>query len=328
MIYSSFSMVSVDRRPELLRYAPGPWDSGEEIRLFSEHPVAVEQLNLLTLARRLNLYHPAFSEHLHQSISESLWYSVDNGRYYLEIRNPNILEKRDAPVDVIDFDDCLFSATSWHKKEYELISTSPALDARGIHITQEEARELYQQSKIMIPGKVIQEPRYTPLLNLLLLTEYAQRLESGISRDEAWQQTLQDKVSAEEIISRVGEEYLTDYKVDQDIVDIFLGNAPLSFTYDRVIQLLFYRIETAHHLKIIATRGTPEGPLGQIYKLHGSGLPRSAVDLILYTNDLKADAILLLSRFFSMRDKCITVYDDNPSEILPYRQLARERAVQ
>ncbi len=307
-----------------LQINPGPWDIEDDFKI-EQSPIQL--IPPLVLARRLELLHPAFSDETLESIGDSEWCVVNNGKYFIEVRNPDIRDKLRGSVDIIDYDDTIFNSTGWHKKEYKLIENSQELHARGIQINEPEARELYQQSKILIPGKADFEPRYTPLLNLLLLTQFANKLERGMDRNNAWNEVLKEKDNAVHLASR-NEQYLSVFQHDPDIVNIFANNSPSGFKYDRLIELIFRNPIMSSDLKIIATRGKIEGPLGQVYKLHSSVMDQN-VDLVLYSNDLKAKAILFLTRLFpEFKHMAIRVLDDNPNEILPYRELARSRGIE
>ncbi len=315
--------------PEIhqLQFEPsGPWDNEEDRS--RQRFVTIETVPHLVLARDFDLLHRAFSKDDLQSIAKSEWYAIDGGKYFIEVRNRNFSEKLWGGAYIIDFDDCVFSSTQWHKKEYKLIETSEKLKRRGIYITEDEAREAYQQSKIKIAGKAEHEPRYTPLLNMLLLTHFAAILEAGMEKNQAWQEVLRVKDQVVDIVTRTNEQYLNTYPFDQHIVDIFANNPPSMFVYTDLVDLLFTNPIISHDLKVIATRGKIEGPLGQVHKLHASGIMDRGVDLVLYTNDLKAEAIILLSRLFpQLQQMHIRAIDDNPDEILPYRDLARSRGI-
>ncbi len=312
---------------ESLRFvALGPWDNDEDRS--SHRFVTIERIPQLILARELNFLHPTFSEEDLQSIAKSEWYSIDRGKYYLEVRNPNFQDKLNGGAFIIDFDDCIFKSTQWHKKEYERIATSEELKKRGVSITVEEARNIYQHSKIKIPGKSEREPRYTPLLNIILLTQFVKQLEIGVGRDQAWQEMIRVKDEIAATVHGNNEQCLSEFPIDQDIIDIFVNNHPSEFVYTDLSDLIFNNPIVSHDLKIIATRGKIEGALGQAYKLHASGIMEKGVDLVLYTNDQKADAIILLSRLFpQLQEMHIRAIDDNPDEILPYRELARSRGI-
>lgn len=315
--------------PEIqqLQFEPfGPWDNDEDRS--RQRFVTIEIVPQSVLTSELDLLHPAFSQEDLQSIAKSQWYAIDGGKYYIEVRNRNFSEKLREGAYIIDFDDCVFQSTQWHKREYERIATSEELQRRGITITEDEAREVYQHSKMRIPGKSQHEPRYTPLLNMILLTQFAAQLEVGRDRKQAWQEMIRVKDEIVTVVTRTSEQSLHGYPLDQDIVDIFRNNRPSPFVYTDLIDLIFENPIISHDLKIIATRGKIEGPLGQIYKLHASGIIDSGVDLVLYTNDLKAEALILLSRLFpQLQQMNVRAIDDNPDEILPYRELARSRGI-
>lgn len=318
--------MNLQENPKLQFNQSGPWDN-EEDRL-SQRFGSIEEIPQLVLARELDLFHRAFSEYDLRSIAKSEWYAIDGGRYIIEIRNPNLKDKLWGGAYIIDFDDCIFKSTQWHKKEYEGIATSTELLRRGIHITELEAQEMYQLSKIKIAGKAEHEPRYTPLLNMLFLTQFAKQLEAGTEKNQAWQEVLQIKDQVVDIVARTNEQFLNVYPLDQHIVDIFANNPAVMFVYNDLVDLIFSNPIISHDLKVIATRGKIEGPLGQVYKLHTSGIMDRGVDLVLYTNDLKAEAIILLSRLFpQLQQMHIRAIDDNPDEILPYRELARSRGI-
>lgn len=273
---------------------------------------------------RLELDHPIFADKILESIGKSTWFDIDHGRFLLEIRNPNYRARlQGSAADVLDYDDTLFAATEYHSREFEGLAGSTNLQRRGIHMSVAEAREIYQLSKILIQGIVDTEPRYTPLLNILLLTRYVSFLEVGTEKDKAMQQLRDERETAVQLLTAMGEGYLRTVKFDKDINDIFALNDPASCIYTKFLPLIFNNPVNAGDLKIIATRGKIEGPWGQVYKLHASGIMNQPVDLVLYSNDLKAEGILLLSKLFpQLHQMCIRVFDDNEQEILPYWETA------
>lgn len=304
----------------------GPWDNDEDRA--SHRFVSIEQIPQIDLAKELDLLHPVFSEEDLQSIAKSEWFRIDEGKYYIEVRNPQFANKLRGGAFIIDFDDCVFKTTQWHKNEYERIAASEELKKRGVSISVDEARELYQHSKIKIPGKSEREPRYTPLLNIILLSHFAKQLEDGMDRELAWNEMIRLKDEIADTVTRTDEHCLHDYSLDPDIIDVFTNNHPYSFLYADLVDLIFNNPIISHDLKVIATRGKIEGPLGQVYKLHASGIMEQDVDIVLYTNDQKARAIILLSRLFpQLQEMHIRAIDDNPDEILPYRELARSRGI-
>ena len=204
----------------------GPWDNDEDRA--SQRFVTIEKISQVMLFNELDLHHAGFSEEDIQSVTKSEWYSIDSGKYYIEVRNPNFSDKLRGGAFIIDFDDCVFKCTQWHKKEYERIAASEVLKTRGISITIDDAREIYQHSKIRIPGKSEREPRYTPLLNIILLTQFATQLEVGEDRDKAWQEMIRVRDEIADNVTHTDEQHLNDFPLDQDIIDIFVNNTILA----------------------------------------------------------------------------------------------------
>lgn len=265
------------------------------------------------------------------SIRASLWGSINAGRILLEARSWTVMQQpRVGTIYFIDFDDCLMSATSWHKREYELIEQAEVLHRRGVNISAARAREVYELSKIHIPEVAEKEARYTPRLNLILLSIYAEALQAGRSKEQpevhAWGELLGWRETINSQVQSLGERALRVYTVDPAIQRIFLRNSPASFLYRDFVQDILAYTSPAD-IRMVATRGKIEGPLGQIYKIHESGLmsQRSwrgqGVDLVLYSNDIKAEAFLLMMKVLpGIRERLIRIYDDNPKEVEPYLQ--------
>ncbi len=281
-----------------------------------------------TAISKLELINPNIPTAVLDSVLNSSWYAIDQGRIIIEVRNPKFNHKIGNAAYIIDYDDCIMSTTLWHQHEFAGIALSRSLHDRDIHIGAEQASDIYELSKIKVPGKVDHEPRYTPLLNLTLLSHLAKFLESRQTPEEAWQNMLGVKERYVQEILQHGEGALVKAFIDDDILAIFLANTPANFVYHDLLDHLLhdtYRKE----LRIIATRGKIEGLLGQVYKLHMSGVMNSKVDLVVYSNDIKAEALILLSRLIPwIKDVLIRVFDDNPAEVLPYTDLARSKGIQ
>lgn len=277
---------------------------------------------------------------MHHSVLGSDWYTINEGRMFLEVRNPHVLQKEQGDVVYfVDFDDCIFSATGWHKKEYQLIEEDEELHKRGILISSERAKEIYERSKIIVPGKAENERRYTPEFNLVLLTNYAQRLENGIPPDHAWEQLLTWREAVNSMVQLDGEAALEIMPVDNHFRELFMSNLPKPFVYQDFLEDFFGTLEESDSV-IFATRGKIEGPLGQVHKLHSSGVlqyssreeqyrsKQHPVDLVIYTNDLKAQALLNLTKLVPwVKGKLLRIIDDNPNEIIPYLEAAREHGL-
>lgn len=202
---------------------------------------------------------------------------IDSG-IVLECRTLSILQQpRKGSVRIYDFDDCLMSSSSWHRREYELLEQSQALSAQGINISPQRAREIYELSKTHVPGVAEKEPRYTPHLNLVLLSIYAAALREGQIKeqtgDQQWNELLAWWETINQQVQDYGERALKAYAVNPDIQSIFTGNSPADFLYADFVQDLLGQTRSSD-IRIVATRGKIEGPLGQVYKVHRSGLMR------------------------------------------------------
>lgn len=302
-----------------LEMSPSPWNPEGEMP-------DIELLSPGTALLRLEFAHPDIPAPVLDSVLASEWLSIDKGRMYLEVRNREFLMKSGNPVMIVDFDDCMMSTTRWHAQEYELVSQCSSLCARQVEISPQQARSVYEMSKILIPGKVEYEPRYTPRLNLILLTHVANQLSMGIAPEVVWQHITQVRDAIVERVARLGEAELGFMRIDEEILRLFQDNSPAQYLHARFIAALHQNDATEAHF--IVTRGKPEGLLGQAYKLHASGALALPFDGVLYTNDIKAEALVQLSRMVPwMSRSSIMIYDDNPNEVLPYLQFIRERNI-
>ena len=268
------------------------------------------------------------------SVKGSIWGEIDDGRMLLECRTVSVLQQsRDGAVAICDFDDCLMSATSWHSKEYQLLEQSEELHNMGVNITVDRARAIYELSKIRVPHTVENEPRYTPGLNQVLVSLYAESLRTGTPKErpeeESWLELLDWRENINQQIQKYGEDALRAYTIHPFVNKIFMGNHPAQFLYRDFVQDVLAATRP-NDIRIIATRGKIEGPLGQIHKIHESGLMKERtwagqrIDLVVYSNDIKARALITLTEVLpGIRERLIRIYDDNPSEVLPYLEIAK-----
>jgi hypothetical protein len=299
---------------------PSPWEP-ETNRI-----PPIEPLTAGMALKRLEFSYPDIPHTMLDSIIASEWASIDNGRMYLEVRNPDFFHKSGSTVYLTDFDDCVLSTTDWHNREYELVSQCPELCAQQIEISPAQAKDVYEISKILIPGKVEHEPRYTPRLNLILLTHIANQLGMGIAPEVVWDNLGNVRDAIVIRVARQGEGELGLMRVDERILKLFQENSPAQYLQKKFMDELHR--DDADEFHIIVTRGKPEGLLGQIYKLHTSGALEKSVDIVLYTNDIKAEALIQLSRMVPwMKSSPIVIYDDNPNEVLPYLRFIHQRNI-
>lgn len=268
------------------------------------------------------------------SVRESLWARINGGRMLLEARTLSFLQQpTPGSVNIFDFDDCLMSATRWHAREYQLLEENETLREQGVNISARTAKEIYELSKIRIPGVAEKEPRYTPRLNLILLSAYAEALREarvkGTPEEEARDKLLQLHEMLSSQTELHGERALNRFPVNSTIQAIFEGNDPADFIYGDFVQDFMF-LTGKSDIRIIATRGKIEGPLGQIDKVHSSGIMRQrsvtggVVDLVVYSNDVKSEALITIMKLLpGISERQIRVYDDNPVEIVPYLDVAR-----
>jgi hypothetical protein len=316
-----------EHRPSLtnihtIELHPSPWEQEPRV-------MTCEFLSPGPALTRLELKHVDIPEEILDSVIRSEWYSLDKGRMFLEIRNPDVIHsKGHLPIVFTDFDDCALSTTRWHNEEYTRLFTDTALNMRQKSVIPDHGKAIYEMSKIKVPGKAEHEPRYTPRLNFVLLSQYSFFLEQHMSPDAALNiiKAIREGFAESIANDKNGDQLLLDLKIDHEILDAVRDNSPRDYLHTEFVSEIFN--EPLTHLHMVVTRGKPEGLLGQIYKVHGSGILEYPVDLVLYTNDLKADALLVLSKMFpGMRSSPITLYDDNPKEVLPYLDFIRNRNI-
>ena len=268
------------------------------------------------------------------SIEQYPWYECEGGKYLIEVLNPYTLPGQLDRADLVlvsDMDDTLFKTTEWHEKEYAFICEY--WKKIGIDGGVEEAKKIYEMSKITVPKIAEKELRYTPRLNFILLNyfKHAQKkllLDSDKSMDYVKQQ--RDFIQNE--IMDYGDNTLGGYKLDDELLEkVLTENHPSDYMHLPLIRDLFDSTNDAENsvMRIIMTRGKIEGPLGQVYKVHQSGLAMlPSVDMIIYTSDRKIEGLLYLSELFpQLKSKNILLYDDNPSETAPFCELITRNGI-
>lgn len=314
-------------------YHPGSIDDIHKIELqpssWEKEPriMTCEFLSPGNALTKLELNHVDIPPEVLDGVIRGEWYEIHHGRMFLEIRNPDVMRKKShLPIVLTDFDDCALLTTNWHKAEHEHLFKDSVLNSKQSAIIPEHARAIYEMSKIKVPGKADYEPRYTPRLNFLLLSQYSLFLEQHVDRENALKITETICEGYKKAVSVQGDQFLLDLKIAPEILDAVRQNSPRDYLHEKFVSEIFDKPDV--NLHIVITRGKPEGLLGQIYKVHTSGIFEYPIDLVLYTNDLKADALLALSKIFpEMRTSPITLYDDNPKEVLPYLDFIRDRDI-
>lgn len=297
-------------------------------------PQELQVTNILHEEIRRELEIKGAHKQLLNSVKESQWAKIDGGRMLLEVRTLSFLQQPTyGSVNIFDMDDCLLSATGWHARENQLLEENEVLREQGVNITAQRAKEIYELSKIRIPQVAEKEPRYTPRLNLILLSIYADALREAQIKEtleeEAWTELLKWRELIGNQTAEHGERALKAYAVNSTIQSIFENNPPSDFVYNDFIQDVLSSTGKSD-IRIIATRGKIEGPLGQVYKLHSSGIMRlksitgAVIDLVVYSNDVKAEALITIMKILpGISGRQIRVFDDNPVEIMPYLEVAR-----
>lgn len=252
---------------------------------------------------------------------------------------------RKGGMRISDADDTIFSATNWHKKEYEELENSPELHARNIFITAEQAREIYELSKITIRGKAEKEPRYTPRLNIALLSLYTKSMEQeGKTSEQAFAAVKSEITKIGNLPDDQKENAVMSYEIDKkDILRIFNSNPLSNHLYEDYLDD-FIGGTSPEDIRVVATRGTIEGPLGQVHKVHQtkimdritevqkddgtSEVSQNRIDMVIYTNDLKAEAMTLVPQLFPyLIERSVWIYDDNQEELQDYYKYALKNLV-
>jgi len=318
----------------------------------------VEEIRRGLIVERLGLQGPSL-ETIQRSVEKSQWMASDG--HMVEIPDFRGLIRKikgtklpggmrinpTSEIILVDVDDTILRTTAWHAREYEIIGAY--FDKKGVRGGAGVAKELYESSKILIPGLVDVQPRYTPRLNLILVQRYIERYkEFGGDIAIAFAKTLEDRELFQQMVSSMGEGILEGSKFDRQLLSRLINHNPTSdFTNAALIKDLFNgesdmvsddeqgsslssdEVEVPDStVRIVITRGKIEGPLGQVYKVHQSGLMTlPSVDLVIYTNDIKFNAlssVMDLLPDLSRRNERMVLYDDNPTEIIPvYEELAK-----
>lgn len=316
---------------KLMVEADSPWMTTNE-RINTKR-LKIERIPKPILLDRLDLHHSLIPTSVLDSVLEdSHWFDINDSQNIIEVRGS--YRRRNNVVVIADFDDCLFSATQWHRQEYELLAQDSEILTRthGIAIHPDLAREIYEMSKILIPGKVTKEKRYTPMLNVALVSKLVRLLESGLTLEDAHEGMRSECCSFLENMNTSGDIQIRDEALDPAVVRLFASNSPNKYVHQTLVDDIKKGTEKKD-LRIIATRGNIEGFLGQVYKVHASGVlcrhsGKPDFDIVVYTNDVKVEALLLLSRLVPwINTSLVRVLDDNPSEVLPYVQFTLERGV-
>lgn len=319
--------------PEAVRGEPNSVDIDHASKQVSQ----MRPIHLEDVVGRLDL--AELPKSILHSVRGSIWGEIGTGTTILECRTVSILQQpRCGGVVVIDFDDCMMSATGWHRNEYELLAQNEELRQTGIAISTERAKAIYEMSKMRIPGTVVKEPRYTPRLNLVLLSIYGEEMRKGAiaerPEEDVWNDLVATRKTIDQQVQEIGEQAISYYMIHPLIKKIFMGNPPSKFLYGEFVQDVL-DATSPNDIRVIATRGKIKGPLGQIHKIHASGLMRQrnlagqGIDLVIYSNDLKADALIAMTNILpEIGKRLIRVYDDNPEEILPYLEMTRRLGTQ
>lgn len=282
------------------------------------------------IVRRLGL--TSLPDAMRRDFRHSSWFDIDQGRILFEARNHEFYDKAQSTnrLLVLDFDDNMASATRWHAQEQEKVATNKQLQDRGIPLTKPFTKEVYEMSKIKIPGIVEHEARYTPMMNMILLSEYARMIENGSDEAQAKQLLVSWRDSLVGLVGTLGEDCLQSIAIDPTIKNIFMRNSIRPFVYKNFVSDVIEGAEP-HDLIIIATRGEIKGPLSQPHKVHQSGVLEpmgrdgNKVDGVLYSNDTKGEALIKSVRFIeNIEEIDLIVYDDNPVEVLSYAEAARK----
>lgn len=240
-----------------------------------------------------------------ESVLKSTWYSIDDGRIIAEIRDPSVRKRRTGMLQISDFDDTIFSATAWHDAEFQKLA-----DLYGaLGLTVEKARQLYNASKIK-DEKASGEPRYTPELNIAKVSAYVSFRQAGYNDVQADEKARDVSLNNENAVR-------------SDVRDVFNSNPTLDFVYKDYVSEVFSNSQS-DILNVVASRGTIQGVLGQVHKIHSSGVMDEGVQAVIYTNDLKSEVLGLLPNLIpGSTDGMIRILDDNPSEIRAYLPEAR-----
>lgn len=297
-------------------------EAGRILREFNLVPIPQGEI-----LKTLDLNTEVIPESLKASVQKSEWFSVDNGKVLVELRNRTRIDKENQGLlYVSDFDDTLFAATEWHNEEFQRLSEDQNLKDRGIKIPIEEGRKLYEKSKFTLGTKT---QRYHPKINLILASIYAQAVKREEPNDQIWERigTALDNLKDDLILE--GKTSLERYEIDEDIMRCLLGNNTDKYVY-KTFANYFSQGTEEKGMRAIVSRGTAEDAFGQIYKLHTSGILQQGLgtDIVLYTTDLKAEYLPILYQLLPNASETGTrVFDDNTDEIDEYISWAREHGL-
>ncbi len=333
-----------------------PRYAGEE-RLWKMHlgvpeELVIDEVRKGLIVDRLKLRDPSL-EAIQRSVEESNRWLASDG-HMIEIPDFKGLIRKIAGIKIpgqakrinptsqillMDMDDTLLRTTAWHDQEYKIIGKY--LRQRGVEGEAEVAAQLYELSKIFVPGVAEVQARYTPIVNLILIARFIERQkENKGDTAKIMQEAIADRECLQRDVVRMGEGVLDNWAFDKDLLSRLIETNPTSdFTNTALIKDLFNGESDGDLLddsddipdstvRIVITRGKIEGPLGQVYKVHQSGLMTLPnVDMVIYTNDVKVKALLGALKLFpnlARNNEGMILYDDNPSEIVPfYEELAR-----
>jgi len=140
------------------------------------------------------------------------------------------------------------------------------------------------------------------------------------------------------------ENAVMSYEIDKkDILRIFNSNPLANHLHEDYLDD-FIRGTSPQDIRVVATRGAIEGPLGQVHKMHQTkimdrvvdvprddGTPQidqNRIDMVIYTNDLKAEAMTLVPQLFPyLAERSTWIYDDNQEELQDYYKYALQNHI-
>lgn len=298
----------------------------------------IREIQPIELRERLGLQSPDLEE-VYRSALKNQWFDCDEGNFLIEIPNNERLQKKiGSPTDtskselvlLFDLDDTLLNTTAWHAKEQEIIRTY--LSEQHIEANEQTVKELYELSKIFVPGAAEVQTRYTPILNMILIDQFIRRQKNdGFSSEEALQLCQAEHGRIQDRINTIGEGALRDYHFDPTLLSRILKENPLPEYMNASLNQDVFTVgpDGDDLIRMIITRGKIEGPLGQIYKVHsGDFTELESLDMIIYTNDVKINALARVTNIFKeLQSKQIILFDDNPSEIVPFCEQIEEQGM-
>ena len=264
------------------------------------------------------------STEIQESVKKSRWFSVFGGLTYIEVRGKRKLDQSQL-VNLIDFDDTLCKTTNWQASENELLANDKDLINIGFNLNSDELKQIYELSKVMIAGSTKREARYVPILHLWLLTRALEFCQQGNNSDNVVKLVSQAANNLAKIALESGEEavnLLANY-INPRIKQLLVENSLKTFIDPDVKASLLTANKIVGEVsdqvvRIVMTRGTIGNILGQVFKVHTSGIIDD-LDCVIYTLDLKDEIPALVRTFFSQLEHLpMRIYDDHPSEIVAY----------